>query len=189
MITVHSSITLITISVLHFFLDDNSQFFFLWLLRGPELLKFIPGQKAGDLKMWLQAYRYWNQGGLTNASSMLQLLERYYKKSEGGIKAVTDMGDLPDLQVTPDIGLLHPLLHDSEGAKTYFTNPKEYVTWRESSACTELASKKKFTLAPKDAPRVAILLYRKHVITDQRYIGDFITLLEAQGIFPVSFEK
>lgn len=160
-------------------------------------MKFIPGQKANDLKMWLQAYRYWNQGGLKNASSMLQLLQRYYKKSHGGLKAVigsdSDIDDLPDLEVTPDIGLLHPLLHhldgDGNSNEKYFTSPKEYVSWRESVACTDLATKNNFVLAPIDAPRVAILLYRKHVITDQRYIGDLITIMEAQGIFPVRIEK
>ena len=28
---------------------------------GPDLLKFVPGEKASDLKTWLEAYRYWNQ--------------------------------------------------------------------------------------------------------------------------------
>jgi magnesium chelatase subunit H len=40
-------------------------------------------------------------------------------------------------------------------------------------------------LAPKDAPVVAILLYRKHVITDQGYIMDLITLMEKNGVCPI----
>jgi magnesium chelatase subunit H len=41
----------------------------------------------------------------------------------------------------------------------------------------------KVQLAPDDAPRAAVLLYRKHVITE-RYIDDLITIMEAQGSFP-----
>lgn len=154
---------------------------------GPELLKFVPGQKANDLKMWLQAYRYWNQGGLKNAASMLQLLQTYYLDSiDGDGISMADIDALPELEVTPDIGLLHPLLVQGNGNKRYLTSPKEYVTWRESKLCIDCATEKNFALAPNDGPRVAILLYRKHVITDQRYIFDLITILEAQGIFPVS---
>ena len=39
-------------------------------------LKFIPGEKASDLKTWLEAYRYWNMGGVRNVGSMFSLL--YY---------------------------------------------------------------------------------------------------------------
>jgi magnesium chelatase subunit H len=149
-------------------------------------LKFIPGEKAGDLKIWLQAYRYWNQGGSKNVTSMLELLEKYYKSKSGDKIALSQLNDLPDLEVTPDIGLLHPLLYHDIGTKEFFTSPKKYLSWRESKKCSELADKKKFQLAPNDAPRVAILLYRKHVITNQRYIDDLITIIEAQGIIPVS---
>ena len=54
-----------------------------------------------------------------------------------------------------------------------------------SSKCAELAKQNGFILAPNSAPRVAILLYRKHVITHQRYINDLITILESQGLIPV----
>ena len=88
---------------------------------------------------------------------------------------------LPDLQVTPGVGLLHPL-----AGSRYFTSPKEYVAWRESHECRQLAEKHRFRLAPTEtAPRVAVLLYRKHVITGQRYIGDLIKQMEADGILPI----
>ncbi len=157
------------------------------LYRGPELLKFVPGQKANDLNMWLQTYRYWNQGGLKNAASMLQLLQSYYLSTTNETSS-PDLTNLPELEVTPDIGLLHPLLLKKNGEKRYLTSPKEYIMWRESQMCKQLAVEKNFSLAPSDAPRVAILLYRKHVITDQRYIFDLITIMEEQGILPVSLQ-
>ena len=45
---------------------------------GPQLLKFVPGKKAADLKHWLTVYSYWNQGGLSNVVSMfLYLIDAY----------------------------------------------------------------------------------------------------------------
>ena len=36
-----------------------------------------------------------------------------------------------------------------------------------------------------DTPRVGLLLYRKHVISGQTYIGNMITLMESEGILPI----
>ena len=96
---------------------------YLKLLKvGPDLLKFIPGEKASDLRTWLESYRYWNQGGLRNVSAMLQLLVSRYlldtKQNEGVETKQLEGLILPELEITPDVGLLHPLL---EG---YATNPK-----------------------------------------------------------------
>jgi len=138
---------------------------------GPDLLKFVPGEKASDLKIWLEAYRYWNQGGVKNVQYMVDLLQKAYTHN--------DISHLPKVVVTPDVGLLHPL---HEG---YFTSPKEFMSWRESDECLNKSVEEKFALAPVGAPRVAMLLYRKHVITDQQYIMDLITLMEKNGVCPV----
>jgi len=95
---------------------------YLKLLKvGPDLLKFIPGEKASDLRTWLESYRYWNQGGLRNVSAMLQLLVSRYlldtKQKEGVTKQLEKL-ILPELEITPDVGLLHPLLGG------YAANPK-----------------------------------------------------------------
>ena len=39
--------------------------------------------------------------------------------------------------------------------------------------------------ASADAPTVAVLLYRKHVITQQPYLADLVRALEASGVKPV----
>jgi len=183
---------------------------YLKLLKvGPDLLKFVPGEKAGDLRTWLEAYRYWNQGGLMNASSMFQLLYRrtlsdYTAEDHDGgednatlIRKKKKREPLPKVEITPDIGLLHPLLQDrisrtdnmNNDKKRYFTNPKEYVAWRESDSLRKRYSAQSmnhtFHLASNDAPRVAILLYRKHVITNQPYIYELISQMEQNGIFPI----
>jgi len=168
---------------------------YLKLLKfGPDLLKFIPGEKASDLRTWLEAYRYWNQGGRNNVKAMLQLvtqrwlLEHQREGGDEGQRAVAALESLtlPELEVTPDVGLLHPLLvGEGDGAMKFAANPKSYMEWRLSPACSELAKQQKFPLAPNDAPRIAVLLYRKHVITNQRYIQDLIRYFEAEGLIPI----
>jgi len=37
----------------------------------PDLLRFVPGEKASDIRRWLLAYRYWNQGGETNLNTSI----------------------------------------------------------------------------------------------------------------------
>jgi magnesium chelatase subunit H len=59
------------------------------------------------------------------------------------------------------------------------------MEWRLSSRTSDLAKQRKFTLAPNDSPRIALLLYRKHVITGQRYIQDLIRYFEASGFIPI----
>ena len=80
-------------------------------------------EKASDLRCWLEAYRYWNQGGLNNVKAMLQLVVQRYlteqqqQHQQGGTvdeakkqSELLESLTLPELEVTPDIGLLHPLL-------------------------------------------------------------------------------
>lgn len=152
---------------------------YLKLLKiGPDLLKFVPGDKASDLRTWLQAYRYWNQGGANNVKAMLSIVADQCSETH-------TLTELPELEVTPDIGLVHPLRKDLPGSNKYFESPATYLFWRLSSSAKEQAVKQGFTLAENDAPRVAVLLYRKHVITNQRYIYDLITMMEEQGLIPV----
>lgn len=168
---------------------------YLQLLKiGPDLLKFVPGEKAGDLRAWLEAYRYWNQGGKQNVKSMLQLIA-----ARCAADTVSRSQSLPELMVTPDIGVVHPLRYNSYKGKDvrdsglaqimvdrfFGSSPASYLDWRLSRATAALAAQQNFQLAPNDAPRVAVLLYRKHVVTEQKYIPDLISLMEAQGVLPI----
>jgi magnesium chelatase subunit H len=163
---------------------------YLKLLKvGPDLLKYVPGEKAGDLRAWLEAYRYWNQGGAANFAGMLRVIRQQVVKGQSDqvVQQQQQQQLLPELQVTPDIGLLHPLRdrHCSTSNNRFFLSPAEYMTWRMTDATYELAQSNDFALAPRHAPRVAVLLYRKHVITELRYIDDLLTQMEAEGIIPV----
>jgi len=154
--------------------EDKINGYLKFLKIGPTLLKYVPGEKAKDVRIWLETYRYWNQGGKVNVMSMLQLIS---DSCRGDISL-----SLPDVQMTPDIGLIHPLLKDR---MTYIESPRSYLDWRLSSIAYEKAQHQNFDLAPIDSPIVAILLYRKHVITEQQYLYELITLMEQQGLIPV----
>jgi magnesium chelatase subunit H len=41
--------------------EDKINGYLKMLKIGPDLLKYIPGEKVGDLRCWLEAYRFWNQ--------------------------------------------------------------------------------------------------------------------------------
>lgn len=75
-----------------------------------------------------------------------------------------------NLLAFPIAGCLHP---DHRG---YFKDPAEYMAWyrRHGRLRNETGS-----------PKVAILLYRKHVITAQPYLAGLIRTMEAQGVTPV----
>jgi magnesium chelatase subunit H len=151
---------------------------YLKLLKvGPDLLKLVPGDKASDLRTWLECYRYWNQGGRENVRSMLQIVARRCQ----GTNSLSE--DLPAVRVTPDMGLIHPVRY-REG-DSFFLSPSAYLAWRKSKPAQLAAQRQGFRLASDDAPVVAILLYRKHVITEQPYILDLLTAMERDNIIPV----
>jgi magnesium chelatase subunit H len=79
------------------------------------------------------------------------------------------VGIIPQPQETPNKGLLHP---DYQG---YFLNPQAYWQWYQTRSPLDLTQ----------SPIVAILIYRKHVITHQPYIAQLITAFEQEGVIPV----
>ncbi|MFM7579358.1 MAG: cobaltochelatase subunit CobN, partial [Microcystaceae cyanobacterium] len=88
------------------------------------------------------------------------------------------VGDIPDVIETPNMGLLHP---DYSG---YFTNPQDYLTWYQQQNQT-LINNGLNPLAQNKAPIVALLLYRKHVITNLAYIPKLIKAFENDGLIPL----
>jgi magnesium chelatase subunit H len=170
--------------------EDKLSAYLKLLKVGPTLLRYVPGEKASDLRTWLEAYRYWNQGGKSNVQAMLALIADRCRDQPSAVLTA-----LPPLQVTPDIGLIHPVRsrqqqQDETKAAIftqpqYFESPAEYLAWRLSANTQTLAAQQGFVLAPDDAPRVAVLLYRKHVITEQRYLGDLIRQMEQDGLLPI----
>jgi magnesium chelatase subunit H len=140
--------------------EDRLAGYISLLKTGPKLLKYIPIQKVQDLRNWLIIYSYWNAGGVENVAALFWIIaEKYLDLAVGEIA--------PPIE-TPDMGLLHP---DYAG---YFTTPQQYLLWHHQ-ARPEL----------KQAPVVAILFYRKHVISKQPYISQLIGHFERSGLIPL----
>ena len=113
-------------------------------------------------------------GGEENVGNMLHVLfERH-------VAPVPSFAAAPTVVETPGIGCLHPL------SSEYFLSPAAYLEWRLAASTATEASRRNFTLASPAAPRVAVLLFRKHVITDQPYIPELIETMERQGLLPVA---
>jgi len=66
--------------------EDRLDGYTKFLKSGPALLKFVPGEKAKDLRSWLQTYAYWNAGGRQNVALMFRFLASEF----GGV----DMSDV-----------------------------------------------------------------------------------------------
>ena len=66
--------------------EDRLDGYTKFLKSGPALLKFVPGEKAKDLRSWLQTYAYWNAGGRDNVALMFRFLASEF----GGV----DMSDV-----------------------------------------------------------------------------------------------
>ncbi|WP_072016322.1 DUF3479 domain-containing protein [Neosynechococcus sphagnicola] len=140
--------------------EDRLAGYLSFLKIGPKLLKFVPVQKVQDLRHWLMIYGYWNAGGAENVASLFWFLAQQYLALE--------VGEIPSLRETPNMGLLHP------DAKGYFESPRLYLQWylRQHPAAASW-------------PVVGILLYRKHVVTQQPYISQLIRRFEAAGLVPL----
>jgi magnesium chelatase subunit H len=140
--------------------EDRLASYLSFLKLGPKLLKYVPIGKVQDLRNWLIIYGYWNAGGLRNVVSMFEVLASSYL----GLQ----VNEIPPMVETPAMGLLHP---DYSG---YFLTPKAYLEWYRQQ------------FAPAtDTPVVALLLYRKHVITEQAYIPQLIRAVQAGGLIPL----
>jgi magnesium chelatase subunit H len=137
--------------------EDRLAGYLSFLKVGPKLLKFIPARKVQDLRNWLIIYGYWNAGGPDNVAALCWYLAEQYLNIA--------VGDIPPVVETPAMGLLHP---DYDG---YFATPRAYLDWHPAHRPTSP------TLPPSPPPRIALLLYRKHVITHQPYIPQLIQRL------------
>ncbi|TAE59360.1 MAG: magnesium chelatase subunit H [Nostocales cyanobacterium] len=152
--------------------EDKLAGYISFLKIGPKLLKFVPVQKVQDLRNWLIIYGYWNAGGTENVAALFWTLAEKYL----GLK----IGDIPAPIETPNMGLLHP---DYQG---YFTSPKDYLEWYERrSQESGVRSQEKERNKISKSPVIGILLYRKHVITKQKYIPQLIKKFEDSGLIPL----
>jgi magnesium chelatase subunit H len=152
--------------------EDKLAGYLSFLKVGPKLLKYVPVGKVQDLRNWLIIYGYWNAGGSDNVAALFWFLAKTYL----GLS----VGRIPEPIETPNMGLLHP---DYNG---YFESPRQYMEWylkRElGSGGRELGNTPHALRTP---PTIALLLYRKHIITQQPYIPQLIRQFEQAGLIPL----
>lgn len=142
--------------------DEDKLAGYLSLLNGASrLLKLVPGDRARDLRHWLVVYSYWNAGGSANVSYMLLYIAR-------DVLSKLPPAEQPTIVQTPNIGLLHPR------RTGFFENPAKYIEWYLQTFPKR-----------RNWPRVAVLIYRKHVVSGLQYIPRLVQLLEEQEILPL----
>ena len=162
--------------------EDKLVGYLSFLKIGPKLLKFVPGDKARDLKNWLTVYAYWNQGGKENVEEAFAFLASEYlappseeKKEKSFFDKLFAASSAPKPPIeTPAFGLYHPQLEREK--KPYFETISSYLDWHSRTRAHKVAP---------GAPRVAVLLYRKHVITKQPYLADLVESFEDSGVLPI----
>jgi magnesium chelatase subunit H len=144
--------------------EDRLAAYIGFLRVGPKLLRFVPSHRAQDLRHWLVLYRYWNAGGGANIGALFLYLARHGL----GLRP----GPIPAARSTPDLGLCHP---DHNG---FFSDPHTYMAWYGRHCPRSRPEQEHW-------PVVGLLLYRKHVICGQPYIGQLIRAFEAARLLPL----
>ncbi|NDJ25652.1 magnesium chelatase subunit H [Nostoc sp. B(2019)] len=148
----------------------------LKLLRTlPQVLKFLPMDKAQDARNFMLSFQYWLGGSPENLENfLLMLADKYVFKGLEKQNFASTTYQQP--VVYPDLGIWHPL------APSMFEDVREYLNWY--TARKDISSDLKDPLAPC----VGLVLQRTHLVTgdDAHYVA-MVQELEALGarVLPV----
>ncbi|MFM7447438.1 MAG: magnesium chelatase subunit H [Leptolyngbyaceae cyanobacterium] len=145
----------------------------LKLLRTlPQVLKYLPVEKAQDARNFMLSFQYWLGGSQENLENfLLMLTDRYVLRNDKD----SDI-DYQEPVTYPDMGIWHPM------ATTMFEDLKEYLNW--------FNSRRDIPVEMKDplAPTIGLVLQRTHLVTgdDAHYVA-MIQELESMGarVIPV----
>ncbi|MBW4629890.1 MAG: magnesium chelatase subunit H [Brasilonema octagenarum HA4186-MV1] len=149
----------------------------LKLLRTlPQVLKYLPMDKAQDARNFMLSFQYWLGGSADNLENfLLMLADKYVLKNNLETRTFTSVQYKAPV-VYPDMGIWHPL------APTMFEDVKEYLNWHNSRK--DIPNDLKDPLAPC----VGLVLQRTHLVTgdDAHYVA-MVQELEAMGarVLPV----
>ncbi|MCF4965645.1 magnesium chelatase subunit H [Nostoc sp. CMAA1605] len=148
----------------------------LKLLRTlPQVLKYLPMDKAQDARNFMLSFQYWLGGSPDNLENfLLMLADKYVFKSVDKQNSASLAYQPP--VVYPDMGIWHPL------APTMFEDVREYLNWY--TVRKDISSDLKDPLAPC----VGLVLQRTHLVTgdDAHYVA-MVQELESLGakVLPV----
>ncbi|GBE94729.1 magnesium chelatase subunit H [Nostoc cycadae] len=142
----------------------------LKLLRTlPQVLKFLPMDKAQDARNFMLSFQYWLGGSPENLENfLLMLADKYVLKGVDKKNSASIEYEAP--VVYPDMGIWHPL------ATTMYEDVREYLNWY--TARRDIPQDLKDPLAPC----VGLVLQRTHLVTgdDAHYVA-MVQELESLG--------
>ncbi len=145
----------------------------LKLLRTlPQVLKYLPMDKAQDARNFMLSFQYWLGGNQENLENFLLMLADKYVVGANGSSPL----QYREPVTYPDMGIWHPL------APCMYEDIKEYLNW--------FNSRRDISADVKDplAPTVGLVLQRTHLVTgdDAHYVA-MVSELEAMGarVIPV----
>ncbi len=145
----------------------------------PNILKYLPMEKAQDARNFMLSFQYWLGGTPENLENfILMLADRYVFKENDTLNSADSAGQIKyqDPVTFPDLGIWHPL------ASQMFEDLKEYLNWYNSRR--DLSADHKDPLAPC----IGLVLQRTHIVTgDAAHYIAIIQELEAMGarVIPV----
>ncbi len=139
----------------------------------PNILKYLPMEKAQDARNFMLSFQYWLGGTPENLENfLLMLADRYVLKQDNTLNSTDSAGEIKyqDPVTFPDLGIWHPL------APLMFEDLKEYLNW--------YTSRRDISADHKDplAPCIGLVLQRTHIVTgDAAHYVAVIQELEAMG--------
>ncbi len=151
----------------------------LKLLRTlPNVLKYLPVEKAQDARNFMLSFQYWLGGSPENLENFLLMLADRYVFTDKSIPGAPqgDSLEYAEPVTFPDTGIWHPM------ATQMFEDLKEYLNWYDSRR--DLPEELK---DPK-APCVGLVLQRTHLVTgDEAHYAAMVQELEYLGarVIPV----
>jgi magnesium chelatase subunit H len=150
----------------------------LKLLRTlPQVLKYLPIDKAQDARNFMLSFQYWLGGSSENLENFLLMLADKYVFKDLGIKnRASEALNYKEPVVYPDLGIWHPL------APKMFEEIEDYFDWYNKR--DDISDDLKDPLAPC----VGLVLQRTHIVTgdDAHYVA-MVQELEFMGarVIPV----
>jgi magnesium chelatase subunit H len=145
----------------------------------PNILKYLPIEKAQDARNFMLSFQYWLGGTPENLENfLLMLADRYVLKEDNTLNSTESVGEIKyqDPVTFPDMGIWHPL------APQMFEDVKEYLNWFNSRR--DISAERK----DPNAPCIGLVLQRTHIVTgDAAHYVAMVQELEAMGarVIPV----
>ena len=150
----------------------------LKLLRTlPQVLKYLPIDKAQDARNFMLSFQYWLGGSSENLENFLLMLADKYVYEESTVRVANSEGlQYAEPKVYPDMGIWHPM------AMQMFESIPDYLGWYDNR--DDISAELKDPLAPS----IGLVLQRTHLVTgdDAHYVA-LVQELEAMGarVIPV----